>query len=78
MQFIFIGNYEEGCETFLLYFIHYDFWVSLFTNINTFFDFDNQNRMELLQAQFLFTSYIKEINRNFKEAKNAKNKYLQG
>ena len=51
-------NYQAGCETFLLYFIIYDFYVSILAAINIYFDFVNQNRSELLYAQELFTSYI--------------------
>jgi hypothetical protein len=33
--------YQKGCETFLLYFIQYDYVVSLFAAVNIYFDFDN-------------------------------------
>jgi len=41
---------STGCETFLGFFILIDFWVSMIAAVNTYIDFDNKTRMELLSA----------------------------
>jgi hypothetical protein len=41
---------STGCETFLGFFILIDFWVSMLAAVNTYIDYDNKTRMELLSA----------------------------